>query len=291
MFVIAGSSGNTGSVVADTLLDRGEQVRLLVRHPHKVAALARRGAEVVVADLEDSAALARAFNGARGAYLLLPPDMMDANVMAMQARVAAAYARALTEAPTHVVFLSSIGAHLDPAPGPVQSLRMAERALTAVCPNVTFLRAAYFMENVGAAAAALPHGLYPTFLRADLPVAMVATRDLGIAAADALLGGPRGRAIIELEGPRRYSALDIAAELGHLLGKPLQVQEAPESAVVPTLLSFGMPAPVAELSAQLFRALNHEQLTGELPAQQQKRGSTTLHELARRLFLSAANAA
>lgn len=291
MFVIAGSSGNTGSVVADTLLERGEQVRLVVRHPHKVAALARRGAEVVVADLEDSAALTRALSGARGAYLLLPPNMMSADLVAMQARVTAAYARALAEAPTHVVLLSAIGAHLEPAPGPVESLRLAERALGEVCADLTLLRVAYFMENVGAAAAALPHGLYPTFLRADVPVAMVATHDIGLVAAEALRRGPRGRSIIELEGPRRYSAREIAAELGKLLGKELQLQEAPESAVVPTLLSFGLPREVAELSAQLFSAINHGQLTGELPEHERKRGSTTLRELAQRLFGAAANAA
>ena len=35
MFVISGATGNTGSVVAQTLLDRGQPVRVIVRSAHK----------------------------------------------------------------------------------------------------------------------------------------------------------------------------------------------------------------------------------------------------------------
>jgi uncharacterized protein YbjT (DUF2867 family) len=39
MFTVFGASGNTGSVVASRLLERGKQVRILVRDPAKVVAL------------------------------------------------------------------------------------------------------------------------------------------------------------------------------------------------------------------------------------------------------------
>ncbi|HWL85044.1 MAG TPA: NmrA family NAD(P)-binding protein, partial [Polyangiaceae bacterium] len=70
MFVIAGVTGNTGSVVAETLLARGEMVRVIVREAAKGASFAARGAEVAVASLDDSAALSKALAGAKGAYLL-----------------------------------------------------------------------------------------------------------------------------------------------------------------------------------------------------------------------------
>ena len=51
MFFVAGVTGNTGSVVANTLLERGKRVRVLVRDSQKGDAWERRGAEVVVRTL------------------------------------------------------------------------------------------------------------------------------------------------------------------------------------------------------------------------------------------------
>src|SRR5579872_3482166 len=78
MYVIAGVSGNTGSVAANTLLSEGYAVRVLVRDPAKGDPWKAKGAEVAVADLYgDEGALARAFSGAKGVYVLLPPLMRD----------------------------------------------------------------------------------------------------------------------------------------------------------------------------------------------------------------------
>ena len=55
MFTVFGANGNTGSVVARTLLERGAKVRVVARSPAKVAALAAAGAEVVAGDVEDAA--------------------------------------------------------------------------------------------------------------------------------------------------------------------------------------------------------------------------------------------
>ena len=75
MFAITGITGHTGAVVAETLLAAGKPVRVIVRDAAKGAAWKARGAEVAVADLKDAAALAQAFRGVQGAYVLSPPDL------------------------------------------------------------------------------------------------------------------------------------------------------------------------------------------------------------------------
>ncbi|HSK05858.1 MAG TPA: NAD(P)H-binding protein, partial [Kofleriaceae bacterium] len=70
MYVIAGVSGNTGSVAADTLLAANKPVRVIVRDAAKGEPWKAKGAEVAIASFEDRAALARALAGATGAYLL-----------------------------------------------------------------------------------------------------------------------------------------------------------------------------------------------------------------------------
>jgi uncharacterized protein YbjT (DUF2867 family) len=73
MYVVIGASGNTGSVVANTLLDQGKKVRVIGRHAERLQPFVARGAEPFIADVADADALTRAFNGAEGVYAMIPP--------------------------------------------------------------------------------------------------------------------------------------------------------------------------------------------------------------------------
>jgi len=74
MFVVIGATGNTGSAVADTLLSRKQSVRIVVRSADKGAAWKAKGAEIAVASLDDVSALTKVLEGAKGLYLLVPPN-------------------------------------------------------------------------------------------------------------------------------------------------------------------------------------------------------------------------
>ena len=73
MYVVAGATGHTGKAAAETLLGRKRPIRVIVRDATKAARWRARGAEAVIASLDDAAALTRALSGAAGAYLLIPP--------------------------------------------------------------------------------------------------------------------------------------------------------------------------------------------------------------------------
>ena len=77
MFVISGATGNTGSIVAETLIEQGQPVRVIVRSEEKGALWRDKGAEVAVADITDIPAMTKALEGASGAYFLLPPDLTN----------------------------------------------------------------------------------------------------------------------------------------------------------------------------------------------------------------------
>src|SRR5690349_9351905 len=159
-YVVAGVSGNTGSVVARTLLEAGEKVRVIVRDAKKGEPWQREGAEGAVADLNDPKALGAALKGARGAYLLIPPVVHLEGVLALQAKVTESIATAVAEARVpHVVFLSSIGAQLPSGTGPIASVAQAEKRLARVQGTAfTFLRPGYFMENFANSLGALGEG-------------------------------------------------------------------------------------------------------------------------------------
>lgn len=259
MFAVLGVTGHTGKVVAERLLAQGAGVRVVVRDAAKGAPWAARGAEVAVADVGDAEALSRAFAGVAGAYVLLPPDPVATDFVALQKGRADAVAAALAAAKVqHVVLLSSVAAQFPDGTGPIKTVHYAEKVFAGATPRRSYLRAAYFMENVGGSLGALKDGIYPSFIRADIAADMVATADIGRVGADLLLsGGVEGTQIVELSsGPHGYTAGQIAEILGKLVGRPIQLVSPPLAAVVPTFTSFGMSENVAGLYLEMLTAFN-----------------------------------
>jgi uncharacterized protein YbjT (DUF2867 family) len=284
MFVVAGVPGNTGKVVADTLLKEKQAVRVIVRNAEQGAPWRSKGAEVAIADLDDTAALTRALTGAKGVYLLLPPQMGSSDSRTANANRTAGYVKAIAASGVpHVVFLSSIGAHHASGTGPILSLHDAEAALAKVKVAVTIVRAAYFMENWGGSLYGLPKGELPTFLKADKVIPMVASFDIGTTLAKALLEGGNGTSIVELSGPRDYSPNDVAAALGRVTGKPVKAAEGPEEYMIPALTGAGMNAHWAGLYQELTHASNVGHLVFEGGKTRAQRGVTEVDVVLKKL--------
>ncbi len=155
MYVILGASGNTGSIIANSLLSAGKKVRVVGRDSGRLQRFVDKGAEAFTADMSDAAALTKAFSGARAAYLMLPP----AKSREEQERDSDAIAKAVKESGLrYAVHLSSYGAQVAEGAGPVSGLHSSEQKLNAIEGlNVLHLRAAYFMEN-NLAAIGMIHG-------------------------------------------------------------------------------------------------------------------------------------
>jgi len=257
MFVVLGASGHTGKVVGETLLRQNKKVRVVLHDAAKGKAWGEAGADVAVADVDDGAALGRAFSGAEGAYLLLPPNFSSNRVRADNNRRAQTIAEAIEAARVpHVVLLSSVGAQQLDGTGPVLGLRDAEEVFSRARAAVTVIRAAYFMENWGRSLTAVGAGVLPTFLTADKAIPLVATRDIGTAAARLLSEGGRDKRVIELAGPRQYSPRDVGAAVERIVGRPIEVQQVSEEAMAPALMDAGMNAEWARLFQELTHGLN-----------------------------------
>lgn len=281
MYAVAGVTGNTGSVVADELLRRGRPVRAIVRDESKGAVWAAKGAEVAVASIDDAGALARAWAGVDGVYVLLPPDPASTDFIGRGKAVGDALAGAIRSSGVkHAVLLSSIGAQHDGGTGPIRALHEIEQRLAQTGAAVTFLRPAYFLENWGASlGAAATQGVVPSFLPADFRFPQIATRDIGIAAADALEHPPAsGVRVVELAGAEEVTPAEVATVVGGLLGRDVQVAEAPLDAVVPTFTSFG----ISEHMADLYREMYEGVLNGRVNwdgSGERKRGTTRPQEV------------
>ena len=149
MYVVIGATGNTGRAVAETLLASGKKVRVVGRSAERLKPLIKKGAEPFVGSVDDPSAMARAFQGAKAVYAMVPPNYTAENPRADQNKIGDALARALAEARvTHVVNLSSLGAHLSNGAGPISGLHDVEKRLSTLSgAHIVHLRPAYFMEN------------------------------------------------------------------------------------------------------------------------------------------------
>jgi uncharacterized protein YbjT (DUF2867 family) len=284
MFVVTGATGNTGAVVAQTLLDAGKKVRVIVRDPAKGEAWKRRGAEVAVAAFDDTAALTRAFAGATGLYLMTPPLPGSPDMIAERAPMIAALVDAAEAARVpHVVALSSIGAQHAAGTGPIVSLHQLEQRLAKSGLKVTVLRPGYFVENWGEVVpVAAVQGVLPAFFAAERKIPMVATPDIGRAAAAALLDPPTKSQIVGLAGPVDVSPADIAAALGAILGKTVHVAPVPYAEQAQALMATGLPAKSAALYAEMSVAIDRG-LADYEGTELRKRGTEPLAETLRRL--------
>src|SRR5882672_10104777 len=263
MFVVLGASGNTGKVVAETSLRQKKKVRVVLHDAAKGKAWSEAGADVAIADVDEGAALERAFSGAEGVYVLLPPNFSSSQVRVDNHRTNTIAAAVEAAGVPHVVLLSSVGAQQSDGTGPVLGLRDAETVFSRAKAAVTFVRAAYFMENWGGSLHAVEQGVLPTFLVADKAIPMVATRDIGTAAARLLAEGGSGKRIIELAGPREYTPRDVAAAVEQIVGKPIDVQQAPEQAMALALMGAGMNAEWARLFQELTHGINADVVVWE----------------------------
>lgn len=259
MIVVFGANGNTGKVVASTLLDRGAKVRVVARDAKKVADLAARGAEVATADLFDVPSIATALRGASGAYFLVPPDPTSTDLVARGRKIVDAFVAALRQSPVaHVAVLSSVAAQHAAGTGPIVITHHAETELAKVAGTAfTFVRAAYFIENIlGNVHAMKGDGVLPVFGGGEgYPFPMVATHDVGRVAAEALLAPPSATQWIELSGPKEQSMADAAAIASEILGRPVKPLVLPIDAMVPTLTGFGLSANVASLYREMTEGL------------------------------------
>lgn len=261
MYVIIGATGNTGKVIAERLLTGGQKVRVIGRDAKRLQGFVQKGAEAAVADATDREALAKAFSGARAVYVLVPPNNAAPDVGAYQEQVSGAAAAAIERAEVeYAVLLSSIGADKPSGTGPVAGLHRFEQKLGGVSKlNALYVRAGYFMSNmlpqVGVIKAM---GAMAGPLRGGLAVPMIAPRDIGAYAAEALLQlNFTGQQAIELHGQRDLTYDEAAKVIGGAIGKPdLGYSQLPPSQLKPALVQMGLSPNMADLLLEMSDALN-----------------------------------
>src|SRR6266446_5080994 len=288
MYVILGASGHTGSIIANSLLLKGEKVRVMGRDAGRLQRFVRKGAEAVTANVSDAAALTKAFSGADAAYLMLPP----VSSREVQERQSDAIAKAVKGSGLrYAVHLSSYGAHVPEGTGPIAGLHSSEQKLNAIAGlNVLHLRAAYFMENNLAAIGMIQGmGMFGHALLPDLKLPMIATRDIGDYAARRMLKLDfSGKQTRELLGERDLSMTEATAVIARGIGKPdLRYVQFPYEQVQQVLMQMGIPPKSATLFTEMYKAINAGVVAAEEPRSPENTTPTSFEKFVQDVFVPA----
>jgi NAD(P)H dehydrogenase (quinone) len=248
MYAVTGITGKVGGAVASALLEAGLSVRAIVRDEEKGKPWAAKSCAVAVASLGHGDALTKAFSGTDGIFLMTPPNFDPepgfpetlANAVAVKAAIEAAR-------PAKVVFLSTVGAQVS-EPNLLHNSKMTEEMLRTVSVPVAFLRAGWFMENAAWDVEAARSGVILSFLQPlDHAIPMVATADIGRTAAELLRDTWTGVRLVELEGPRRYSARDIGVAFAAALGREVGMDPVPRDTWEALFRSQGVKHPMPRM--------------------------------------------
>jgi NAD(P)H dehydrogenase (quinone) len=288
MFAVIGATGKVGYSTSSTLRHAGVPVRAILHDPAKSALLNDIGCEIVVVDLQDSASLAKAISDAEAVQVILPlrPQTKDP---AADLRISGeSIIHALKQVhPKRTLIISDYGAHVAEDIGMPSVFHEFEAQFRGVGGHKLILRSAEHMHNWGRIIpAALASGIMPSFQDPiDTTHPTISAQDLGLISATLLLRheSKNNVEIIHAEGPRRYSASDVAAALSQLSGRIVHAQAVPRSQWAKALEQ--IPTSLADLLIKANDAKNKGGLVDVEPESGQViYGTTELLEALRSLL-------
>jgi len=281
---VLGATGKTGGTVAERLLTAGVTVKAVGRSADKLAALQKRGAQTIAADIDDAGALTEALRGSDAAYLMIPGDYTKPDLLGQYRRAAEAIEGAVRAAGVRrAVFLSSLGGEATAGTGPIVGLHGAEERLRTIGGlALLILRAGYFYENSYGTLGLIKHqGINGGAIEPGIPMLTIAAADIGAVAAEALRTSDfSGVVVRELIGPRDITMTEITGLLGKAIGKPdLPYVRFPDEGYVAGLESAGFAPDAARLFLEMATAFN-KGLVAPQPGTEKVRTATSFEAFA-----------
>jgi len=219
--LVTGATGNVGRKVVQQLVQRGANVRALVRDPAKAEqAGLHAGVELAKGDLLDVDSLRSAMSGVSTLFLLnaVTPDEFTQALVALNLAREAGIER--------IVYLSVIHSDLYVDVPHFAGKYGVERMIERLGLHATILRPAYFIDNdLTVKDVVQGYGMYPMPIGAR-GLAMVDTRDIAEVAAIELIRREQSATPLPLErinlvGPDTLTGLDVAAIWSEALGRPI----------------------------------------------------------------------
>lgn len=293
MILVMGATGQVGSKITQRLLSEGHQVRCIARKfPNKELF---KGAELCIGDANEVAFLSDSMRGCSAVFTLIPPNPTSEEARFYQNKFGEVVAEAIEEAGVKkVVNLSSVGANLESGTGPILGLHDQEERLNAITSaDIIHLRCGYFMENyLKDIPSLISMNKIFSNVAADVPIPMIATRDIADRAAF-LLANPEfdGKEVEYLLGQRDLSHNEAVKILGEALGKDVEYVEVSPKEAKTAMIGAGISENWADEYVEMGEALSRGIITKTLSRDATNTTKTSFESFVRDTFVEAYNKA
>lgn len=255
MILLTGATGNVGGAAAAALAARGHAFRVLVRDQNKLAANVRERADIVTGDLTRRNDLVAALAGVQATLLVTPNGEGQADLESEFIDCAA------EAGVRHIVKVSSMEA----APNAASAIPLvhyeSEQKIRASGMDFTMLRPNFFMQNLLLYAAGIRAAGALSLPLGRARVAMIDARDVGKAAAAALVEPVHRNRCYELSGNALMDFHQVAGILGDRAGAHVAYVEQPLSEFRASLAQFIPSSWHVEALVTLFDTIAHGALS------------------------------
>lgn len=282
-YVITGSVGHISKPIIEGLVKAGKEVTVITSNASKVKEIESLHAKALVGSLFDREFVKRAFKGADVVYTMIPPIWQTNNWRASQNEIAENYTEALkTTKITHVVNLSSVGAHLGEGCGPVNAVADFEKALNKISGlTVKHLRPSSFFYNLLNQIPMLKHAGILGANYGDDKLALVHTNDIASVALEELLNPVFTGSSVRYIVSDMVTGNEIAETLSNAIGKKIPWIVFTDDQLLKGLLDGGVPASHAPAFVEMGVALRTGKMQEDLELNKPVFGSTKLKDFAK----------
>ncbi|MBD8524604.1 SDR family oxidoreductase [Pseudomarimonas arenosa] len=227
--LVIGGTGKTGRRVAERLINRGVETRVVSRSTSPAF------------DWHDEGTWGAALDGISAVYITFAPDLA---VPGATDRIQAFVDTAAAAGVDRLVLLSGRGE---------EEAQACERIVQAQDLEWTVVRASWFMQNFSEGEfAGMVHEGMLTLPAADIPEPFIDVNDIADVAVAALTEPGHAHEIYEVTGPRLLTLEELAEELSRQTGHSVRFQAIPQADFDAALLDSGLPEDIRWLLNYLF---------------------------------------
>jgi len=266
--IITGSLGNISKPLTAALVQKGHSVTVIASSNARQEEIEKLGASAAIGSVEDLSFLTETFTGADAVYCMIPrANYFDPNLDldAFTRKIGNNYAEAIQQSGVkRVVFLSSIGAHLEQNSGIIQRYNEIEAVLNTISDvSITFMRPTSFYYNLLAYIPMIKNqGIIAANYGGDQLIPWVSPKDIANAIAEEITTPLEGRKIRYVSS-EELTGNETAKILGDAIGKPdLKWQLISDEEVLNGLVSVGMQPKIAQGLVEMYAGL-YNGLLGE----------------------------
>jgi NAD(P)H dehydrogenase (quinone) len=258
MILVTGAGGKTGKAVLKALVARGADVRAFVRSTRHHPALNAVGIrDVVIGEMGDPLALARALHGANAVYHICP-NVSPQELPFAKAVVAAADANGIRR----FVYHSVLHPQIEAMPHHWAKLRVEEMLFSSKL-DITILQPTAYMQNSLAEWDRMKReGIYRVPYPVETKLSLVDLDDVAEAAALVLTEDGHSGATYELAGTLPMSQIEISETFSRALNKTVRAEPETTEVWAQRARNAGMDAYQLETLVRMFQAYARDGLKG-----------------------------